>query len=146
MPNFLSALDLRALQSEFLVGLRQIVEEELSESFGGMFQSADLNSVHSSLYDTMHKVFEKTSTMDNVDRMHEVAASASTVLLDVFARPQFAGQANALAGITTFRSRVAERAATLMDDLRRAYLSGERGVAPRKLKRALRDIRQGRDR
>ncbi|KAL1718892.1 L-Aspartase-like protein [Schizophyllum commune] len=124
------ALDLRALQSEFLDGLRQIVEEELSESFGGLFQSADLQSVHSSLYATMHKVFEKTSTMDNVDRMHEVAASASTVLLDVFARPQFAGAANALAGITTFRTRVADRAATLMDDLRRAYLSGERGAAP----------------
>ncbi|KAL1727333.1 L-Aspartase-like protein [Schizophyllum commune] len=130
--NVLPALDLRALQSEFLDGLRQIVEVELSGSFGSMFQSAELQSVHSSLYATMHKVFEKTSTMDNVDRMHEVAASASTVLLDVFARPQFAGAANALSGITTFRTRVADRAATLMDDLRRAYLSGERGPAPAK--------------
>lgn len=125
------ALDLRALQIEFFTGLRTIVDEELSAAFSSALQSStDLRSLQSAAYATMSKVFEKTSTMDNVDRMHEVASASSTALLDFFTRPQFSGSVTVLGAIPSFRTRVAERAATLMDDLRRAYLSGERGAAP----------------
>lgn len=81
----------------------------------------------------MLEKLDTTSSMDAADRMQTVAASSSTVLVDFFTGPTFSDQltaGSALTCIPLFRSHVASRATCLMDDLRRAYLSGERGAAP----------------
>jgi len=71
--------------------------------------------------------------MDAPEQMQKVAASSSTILLDLFTEPAFVDAALVgalLAEIPLFRSRVASRAASLLDDLRKNYLSGARGAAP----------------
>jgi len=81
----------------------------------------------------MQKALESTSTMDAPEQMQKVAASSSTILLDLFTEPAFVDAALVgalLAEIPLFRSRVASRAASLLDDLRKNYLSGARGAAP----------------
>ena len=81
----------------------------------------------------MKTTLNKTTTMDNVDRMHVVAASTTTIFVDFFAAEDVADASllsSALASISQFRSQVASRAAILLDQLRRDYLSGERGAAP----------------
>ena len=85
--------------------------------------------VASVLYDT----FNATSTMDAEERMQKVAASSTTPLLDFFTGPSFSDPSlvgPALTSIPTFRARVASRAYSLLDNLRRDYLSGARGPAP----------------
>jgi phenylalanine ammonia-lyase len=78
----------------------------------------------------MKSSLEKTSTMDNVDQMRATAASTTTVFVDFFSSPEFSDTSSAVASISQFRSQVASRAVNLLDQLRRDYLSGERGLAP----------------
>jgi hypothetical protein len=81
----------------------------------------------------MKLTLEKTSTMDNVDQMGATAAATTTVFVDFFATPDFTNSSvasSAIASISQFRSQVASRAVNLLDQLRRDYLSGERGLAP----------------
>jgi len=80
----------------------------------------------------MHDAFNATSTMDTIERMKKVADSSTTLLLDFFTDSSFADSArtSALCSISTFRVRMAGRLASLLDDLRREYLSGGRGPAP----------------
>lgn len=81
----------------------------------------------------MTATLDKTSTMDNVDRMNAVAASTTTIFVDFLAAPEFSDASftgTAIALISQFRSQVASRAVNLLDQLRRDYLSGERGAAP----------------
>jgi len=81
----------------------------------------------------MIATLEKTSTMDNVDRMYAVADSATPVFIDFLSSPElsdapFTGSAISL--ISQFRTQVASRAANLFDQLRKDFLTGERGSAP----------------
>ncbi|KAF8653331.1 hypothetical protein AX16_004031 [Volvariella volvacea WC 439] len=126
------ALDLRALQAELLVGLREIISEELQVTFGSHLSAESLTSLEAKLISAMTKSFEATSTMDAVDRMKKVAAESSTILVDFFVGSGFTdpAAASALISIPVFRDRVAGRAATLLDDLRKDYLTGARGPAP----------------
>lgn len=81
----------------------------------------------------MHDTFDGTATMDARERMQKVAASSTTTLLDFFTGSSFADSSlvgAALTSIPAFRSRVADRLYTLLDGLRRDYLSGARGPAP----------------
>jgi phenylalanine ammonia-lyase len=122
------AVDLRALQEEFIAGLCDIVEKELCESFGLAHKTPILLS---SVCSVMRSALERTSTMDAEDQMREVAASSSTLLLKFFTNPEFDGAvSSALAAVPGFQSRVAERGAALLHALRGAFLSGERGRAP----------------
>lgn len=76
---------------------------------------------------------EKTSTMDSVDQMRAMTASTTTVFVDFFASSEFTDTSltsSAISDISLFRSQVASRAVNLSDQLRRDYLSGERGPAP----------------
>ncbi|KAJ6520740.1 L-Aspartase-like protein [Mycena capillaripes] len=94
------ALDLRALQNELIDGLNKIASEELALLFG-------------------------------LTSYGEVAASSSTVLVDAFVgSPSCSNPGAALASIPVFRSKVAARAESLLDGLRRAYLLGGRGASP----------------
>ncbi|KAF8908037.1 L-Aspartase-like protein [Mucidula mucida] len=112
------AYDLRALQEELYAGERTIVKEELGNLFAGTLSQSDLELL--------------TGKVSN--RMVKVAASSSTVLVDFFTECSFTCDSMnagiALSYIPRFRSSVATRATSLIDQLRRAYLFGERGPAP----------------
>ncbi|KAF8176545.1 L-Aspartase-like protein [Pholiota molesta] len=127
------ALDLRALQFEFHEGLTKVVAEEFTEAFGAFLSGDASRPVLSNVAATMHDTFDGSATMDARERMQKVAASSTTTLLDFFTGPSFADSSlvgAALTSIPTFRSRVADRLYTLLDGLRRDYLSGARGPAP----------------
>lgn len=81
----------------------------------------------------MYDTFNATSTMDTPERMKKVAGSSSTMLLDLFTDSSVIDSAyvsSSLCSIPSFRARTAERLASLLDDLRRDYLSGTKGPAP----------------
>ncbi|KZP27585.1 phenylalanine ammonia-lyase [Athelia psychrophila] len=128
------ALDLRALQSELYRGLDAIVADELLHSFPASTLPA---TGHTILLRTVRKVMRETldatSTMDAKDRMVKVAASSTASIIDYFTGPAVATSADLVAAFTaipTFRSGVASRASTLLEDLRADYLSGAKGAAP----------------
>lgn len=128
------ALDLRVLRQELIDGVSRIVKEELVDLFAPVLSHSDLNSVTSKVQKTLIDALDHTTTMDVTERMIKVAASSTTVLVDFFTSCTFvsgpSAAGSALTSIPLFRSRVASRAATLLDQLRRSYLSGERGAAP----------------
>jgi len=84
----------------------------------------------------MAATLDKTSTMDSIDRMQTIADSTTSVFIDFFASSGFAEHSlaplvdSAVALISKFRSQVASRAVDLLDQLRKSFLSGERGQAP----------------
>lgn len=78
----------------------------------------------------MSETLDTTSTMDAVPRMQKVAASSINVLVDLFAAAPFSESAPSVTTLPTFRSSVASRAASLLDQLRKEYLFGSRGNAP----------------
>ncbi|KAJ7182481.1 L-Aspartase-like protein [Mycena crocata] len=118
------AVDLRALQDEFLSGLRDIVAEEVVVSFRHAFQDPGLLVSIGSL---MGSALERTGTMDAVDQMREMVSSSSTFLLNYFTSSDVEFD---FAAIPNFQMRVAERGAALLQTLRGAFLSGERGATP----------------
>lgn len=127
------ALDLRALQHEFHDGLIKISSEEFSVAFGSVLTEKDTISIKAKVASVLNDAFDATSTMDAKERMQKVAASSTTPLLDFFTGPSISDPSlvgPALTSIPTFRTRVASRAYSLLDDLRRDYLSGARGAAP----------------
>ncbi|RDB25036.1 Phenylalanine ammonia-lyase [Hypsizygus marmoreus] len=127
------ALDIRALQSEFATGLENIVNDELTSAFGDFLTPSQQTILAQKVLSTMTATLDKTSTMDSIDRMNVVAGSTTTIFVDFLAGPEFAESSftsAAVALISQFRSQVASRAANLLDQLRRDYLSGERGPAP----------------
>lgn len=121
------ALDLRALQHEFRQGLRQIVQEQLSASFGSSLSPAHLQTVFSLIWPAIGHALDATSTMDAVPRMQKVASAMTTPIVDFCLAN---GAASSLAVLTDFREEVAKLSAALLVDLRKAYLNGERGAAP----------------
>ncbi|TFK20779.1 phenylalanine ammonium lyase [Coprinopsis marcescibilis] len=128
------ALDLRALQHEFLEGLTMVVSEEATSNFSTSLSPRDLNTLNARLCKTMKETFESTSTMDNADRMINVAGSTTALLFDFLSQQMCNdgenAQISALSNISKFRSKVAVRLTELMGQLREEYLTGGRGPAP----------------
>ncbi|KAJ7354146.1 L-Aspartase-like protein [Mycena albidolilacea] len=126
------ALDLRALQTELIDGLHKIATEELSLLFGAHLTQSELHQTTAQVCTALQDSLNDTSTMDATERMVKVASSSSTVLLDTFTGPSLScsNPGTVLASIPVFRSKVAARAESLLDDLRRAYLFGGRGRSP----------------
>ncbi|KAF8633317.1 hypothetical protein AX17_004490 [Amanita inopinata Kibby_2008] len=126
------ALDLRALQHEFLLGSEAIVQEESSSAFASFLSEEEFKSLQRRVTEAMQSQFEKSSTMDNVDRMSDIASSLMPVVFRYFTGPGApkTSSGDILGSMSTFQSRVATRLSVCMDELRRAYLFGERGTAP----------------
>ncbi|KAF5383479.1 hypothetical protein D9757_006119 [Collybiopsis confluens] len=124
------ALDLRAMQTEFLAGLSTICHEEFSTSFGSVLPSSEASVIGEHVLKAAVATFEKTSTLDLHERMHKIAASSTTVLVDFITRSSNLSAVTSLAQIPEFRRRFSERAGLLMDELREAYLFGKRGPSP----------------
>ncbi|KAJ7647654.1 L-Aspartase-like protein [Roridomyces roridus] len=120
------ALDLRALQNELSAGLTRIATEELGHSFGSYLPQSELSATTSKVCAVLQDTLNDTSTMDAAERMFKVAASSSTVLVDALSTADPVSYSM----IPLFRSKVAVRAESLLDSLRRTYLFGERGPAP----------------
>ncbi|KAJ7188641.1 L-Aspartase-like protein [Mycena filopes] len=124
------ALDLRALQNELTDGLNKIATEELGHLFSPYLSHTELRAMTFKVCSTLRESLDATSTMDVAARMVKVAASSSTVIVDTLTNASCSDGAAALAAIPIFRAKVAERAHSLLDGLRRAYLFGERGPSP----------------
>ncbi|KAM6502511.1 L-Aspartase-like protein [Amanita muscaria] len=127
------AYDLRAMQSEFIEGLRKIVSEEVSNTFGQALTSSECIVLSSNVSKPIEVIFNTSSTMDAVERMEKVANSSTTVLVDFLTGSNLVNGTAAvtsLASIPTFRSHVATRATSLLRQLQDDYLSGARGSAP----------------
>ncbi|TFK44883.1 L-Aspartase-like protein [Crucibulum laeve] len=127
------AMDLRALQREFLIGLNKIAAGEFSAAFSSHLSQTIMTSMLTKVCKVMEETFEATSTMDAPQRMQKIAASTSAILLEYLMShaiqdPLVAG--SMLGAIPLFHSQIASRAASLLDQLRRDYLSGARGPAP----------------
>jgi phenylalanine ammonia-lyase len=117
------ALDLRALQAEFLDGLEDIADEELVS----LFHEDNVPPVlRTRVIKEMKETFDKTSTLDAPCRMKQVVASTSHTLLE-----HLTTTSSAIAGsIPSFQTRLADRLTALLNTLRAAYLTGARGPAP----------------
>ena len=124
------ALDLRSLQKEFLDGLTDIASEELPRFFGQFFAEQEFQTVLSKICRVMQDTFQATSTMDGPERMEKIASSTTVPLVDFLTTSSSGMEAFVLKSIPDFRNSVSSRTAALFDDLRRTYLSGERGAAP----------------
>ncbi|KAJ4483835.1 L-Aspartase-like protein [Lentinula aciculospora] len=124
------ALDLRALQREFLVGLGHICHEELSAAFGCVLSPYELSVAEQLVRKAAIATFEKNSTLDLHERMHKIAASCSIILVDFLICSSNLEAASSLVQIPEFRRRFSERLVLLMGGLRGAYLFGKRGAAP----------------
>ncbi|KAL1745026.1 L-Aspartase-like protein [Schizophyllum fasciatum] len=127
------AVDLRAMQSEFCRGFDNIIVEEFSTIFASSLDEEEQDLLLQQVTEELHDTFEDTSTMDTPERMKKVAAASTTAFVDFLTanpRGDELCDAKCYASIPVFRSRVASHAATHLNDLRRAYLSGERGSAP----------------
>lgn len=121
------------MQREFHEGLAKITSEEIDAAFGSVLSEVQTLKIKEKATSTMRDSYDATSTMDAVERMHKVAASSTSVLLDFFTGPLFtdvSSVAPALTSIPAFRARVAERLTSFLDNLRKDYLSGARGPAP----------------
>ncbi|PFH51550.1 hypothetical protein AMATHDRAFT_74899 [Amanita thiersii Skay4041] len=126
------AVDLRALNHEFFSHVESVVQEELSATFGSFLAPESCKTLHREVMYTIEKQLDKTTTMDNADRMEAVAASAAPVMFTYFTQPGAPDLASCdvLSSMSTFRSRVSKRCAENMLQLREAFLSGKRGPAP----------------
>lgn len=121
------------MQSEFLSGLHTIVSEELHSSFATFLKAGEKVAIASEVFRIMHDTHDSTSTMDAQERMHKIAASSTTFLLDYITGPTFGhlkDTGSIINAISIFRSRVATRGYVLLDSLRHDYLSGKRGPSP----------------
>ncbi|KAF5321526.1 hypothetical protein D9619_001870 [Psilocybe cf. subviscida] len=121
------AVDLRSMRNEFMRGLRAILDDELSASFGTSVQG-DLSS---KLFQAMEHTFDKNTVMDCVDLMTTVAAATTPLIVDYFAQSTSAPEANpSMSAVFDFRARIASKAAEMQTQLRKEYLGGERGPVP----------------
>ncbi|TFK44776.1 L-Aspartase-like protein [Crucibulum laeve] len=127
------ALDLRALQREFIAALEDIVKEELASHFGSFLSRSQQNILFQKLIQAMEHSLDRTTSMDNTDRMHTAAAATTTPLLDFLTSAQFADtseSASSLGSIPAFRAAISSRATIVLDTLRQDYLFGKRGASP----------------
>ncbi|KAF8738483.1 hypothetical protein AX14_011320 [Amanita brunnescens Koide BX004] len=127
------AYDLRALEAEFANELKEIVSQELANTFSHALTDSETSVLLSRVTKVMYATLEGTSTMDGVERMQKVAASSSSALVDFLTGSDMEDQDAAAASLTSipkFRAHVASRAASALKKLQTDYLSGARGAAP----------------
>jgi phenylalanine ammonia-lyase len=117
------------MQAEFEEEFHEIVHEELLANFSSYISPSEAEPLLGQIFDVMLATLDTTTTMDVVDRMIKVAASGDSVIVRHVALPGGPGVV-ALSGLLQFNEGVAQRAATTLTALRKAYLTGARGSAP----------------
>ncbi|KAF9012397.1 L-Aspartase-like protein [Cyathus striatus] len=124
------AVDLRVLNKEFIVGLEVIVAEELRSSFGSFLSETQQEMLFQKIIRSMEHSLDKTTPMDNEDRMITAAASSTASIIDYFMAGNFSEENTSIKSISQFREKVASRSASLFDSLRKDFLTGQRGPSP----------------
>ncbi|EKM50747.1 uncharacterized protein PHACADRAFT_130223 [Phanerochaete carnosa HHB-10118-sp] len=120
------ALDLRSMHHDLRSSLSTAVRELVPKHFPSVATHADV--LAPILERTVFRALDTTSTSDCKARMHSVAASTTTPLVDFLSAD--AAFAPELAHIAGFRAELAQRAAEALTGLRVQYLEGARGAAP----------------
>jgi phenylalanine ammonia-lyase len=120
------ALDLRVLQMEFMARLPELVGDALRIHFGSSITPVVEDILVKSLVRVMQESLDKSTTMDNEDRMRVVADSTTSTLVNFFAESDGCN----LKKIHEFCSRVASHTAGVHDELRKDYLTGVKGTTP----------------
>ncbi|KAJ8503128.1 hypothetical protein ONZ45_g11130 [Pleurotus djamor] len=127
------ALDLRALQREFVSGVESIIREELSLLFSAIVPSTELSTLTAKILAVAEKSLDTSGSMDAPERMKKLASATTAPLFDFLTEttlPDAVSSGIAMVAIPSFRSHLSTRATALLDQLRRDYLSGQRGPAP----------------
>nr|GAT60527.1 phenylalanine ammonium lyase [Mycena chlorophos] len=115
------ALDLRALQVEFIAALQKLVVEELQAALGSIAPADEVRAV----FDAMQTALDRTTHMDAEDQMNEVASATSTPLLKLVGQGKMTATT-----VTAFQTTIARRGTDLLQTLRGDFLYGRRGPAP----------------
>ena len=116
-----------------MLGLDCIIQEELTSAFGSFFALQDLTTLQRDMRTAFEDHLDRTTFMDNVDRMTTMAASSSSVLVRLFAGSDVSGlplSFNFPSAVSSFQSSIAARSSSLMDELRKEYITGKRGPTP----------------
>ncbi|KAJ7195617.1 L-Aspartase-like protein [Mycena pura] len=122
------ALDIRAMQEEFVAALRDVVRQEFEVLFGASMARPEIVR---DIFNVMKATLDKSTTMDVDDQMRETASSCSTLLVNFFASPAFeCSQRPTFVTIRGFQDAVALRGAALLNKLRGEFLSGQHGLCP----------------
>ncbi|KAJ3568390.1 hypothetical protein NP233_g5747 [Leucocoprinus birnbaumii] len=124
--NLCQALDLRALQTEFMARIPNILRDALHIHFGHSIAPNEEDNLVKDLVRVMHEGLDKTTTMDNEDRMRSAAHMTTPTLVKFFADSNGCD----LKMINEFCSRVTSHAAGIHDELRKDYLTGVKGATP----------------
>ncbi|KAK0194557.1 phenylalanine ammonia-lyase [Armillaria mellea] len=122
------ALDLRAMQHDFLTGLNLIAESELTSAF--KLKSSDVLDLSSLVNRVLRNSYHSTVTMDLKEQMQAVASSCIPVIVKFFATNSSLHYQPALSDIMAVTNAFATRGIDLMNQLRDQYLTGLKGRAP----------------
>lgn len=128
MFKIFTGLDLRALQREFIKGLEAILKEELDSIYGSSLSGTQQTALFGTLIRAMEQSLDRTTAMDNSDRMHAATSACSSPILDFLSRSSINNCD--LNTVVELRARVATRAISLHDQLVKEFVTGERGAAP----------------
>lgn len=127
------ALDLRALRTEFLARLPDLIRDGLKIHFGASIPASEEDNLVKTLFYVMRETLDKSTTMDNVDQMRAVANSSTTTLVNFFVQQSQASETSSMLdfkAFSEFGSRIASHTAAYHDELRKDYLTGLKGPAP----------------
>ncbi|KAK0469011.1 phenylalanine ammonia-lyase [Desarmillaria tabescens] len=122
------ALDLRAMQHDFLAGIKDIVESELTSAF--KLKTPDVLDLSSLVNRALRDSFHSTTTMDLKDQMQAVASSCIPVIVKFFATNPSLYYQPTLSDIMAVTNSFATRGIDLMSQLRDQYLTGSKGRTP----------------
>jgi len=115
------ALDIRALQAEFSMGITKILNEELVSHFAAPI-------IYGKLFQTIVTTLDETTTMDCADRMRKVAEACTAPLVNhLLTTPALT---ICIPNLTPFRASLANRLTALYNQLTKAFLDGTYGPAP----------------
>jgi phenylalanine ammonia-lyase len=118
------------MQDEFLKALDNIIAEEISSSFASSLSETQISAVVAPAMAASHTSFAQTSNMDAEGRLTEMMGCVSRTVTDVLILSATTDGVVPLAALGSFQANAARRGSALLQDVRRAYLNGERGPAP----------------
>jgi phenylalanine ammonia-lyase len=118
------------MQIEFKAGLDDIVANLLESHFRGVVGHRRVDEILPNLIAQVNSAFDRTATMDAAARLHTVAGSICTPLLDALSGTATPSSVNVLTAIQGFRENLGEQGLVLLQRLQREYLDGSRGRTP----------------
>ncbi|PBK63144.1 phenylalanine ammonia-lyase [Armillaria solidipes] len=122
------ALDLRAMQHDFLTGINDVVESELTSAF--KLKTSDILDLSSLVKRVLRNSYHSTVTMDLKEQMQAVASSCIPTIVKFFATNPSLHYQPTLSDIMAVTNAFATRGIDLMSQLRDQYLTGLKGRAP----------------